>query len=1217
MLARGMTHTAPAAVPGRRRGPRRTRALVEGVALTARIGGLARPTGVKPILAPPPEARPRARRATRAGLLAITMGCALALAAACASAGPVAPSVWAGGEAPAPTPDLDARALLVLPFQVLGDDLGDALGVGLAALLSHQSALHPGLDVSDPHRDWPAVLGVSTEEGLDPGLASWLRAPLDAPPAIAASRARWVLAGRLAPGSPPTLHLRLLDREAGATWDASSPLDLPGALRPRFALLRLFDAAGLAPSPALRGAMIWTEELDHAAFARVDDALRGRPAVPPPESWSYLVTVELGRAFVRDPQVLPRRDRVRAQLDRALLLNPLGVLAAAELTDVGAQGADRLLELLRSDACRIGGKGLMGLIGVRGIVGTGVVTGIGGVYAETGCAPPHDMVEPLERSFRATRGDLERAALLGELGLARQHAGDLDGARADLAALVELRTALGWAAAIVEARIRLGDVELARSDHAAAEETLVEAARIARLADHPHLVARALNSLGLVHRAAGAYDRAVTTLEDAAALFEGLGDDGNTGVALGNLGSTRALVGQYDEAVAILTRAVALKRGTSLPGGVAVLLSSLGAAHRAAGRIDAAREALEEAIGLAEGASTRAMLLSNLADLDLEAGDAARALARLEEAAALAREARDATLAGLIRHNQGELALRAGRLEEATEVLEDALVLRRQVGDRAGEGLTLTSLMATWARRGDPELAIFFGKLGVQALQDVRASAAAIDEEAARAFVGARAPIYRALAEILFEAGRLAEAEEVLALVKLDELERFTRGEVALEAMSLTLSPGERAGEERYREVADRVMSVAREYAALTRKWPRTPSEERRLDALAADLEVANARFAREVAALRAALDGSRGAGHVDTILGIGADLAELPAGTVAVFTLVGESALRVFLVSAEGRVARTVPVEVAALGRLVETLRGLLQDPRTDPRRTARRLYDLLIAPIEADLEGAGARTIMWSLDGPLRYVPIAALHDGERWAAERWRHTIITPASLARLKDRPRHPWQALAAGVSQGHPGFVALPAVVAELAQIVADPEGSGTGVLPGRALLDESFTLDRFVRELRSPIWQVVHVASHFTLRAGDAEASHLLLGDGGALSVARLQALPDLFRGVDLLALSACDTGAVGRGEEIESFAVLAQRKGARAVIATLWPVADGSTGLFFRRFYGAHRGQPAMSKAEALRLAQLDLMHRGGERGEDYAHPFYWAPFILIGNWL
>ena len=159
----------------------------------------------------------------------------------------------------------------------------------------------------------------------------------------------------------------------------------------------------------------------------------------------------------------------------------------------------------------------------------------------------------------------------------------------------------------------------------------------------------------------------------------------------------------------------------------------------------------------------------------------------------------------------------------------------------------------------------------------------------------------------------------------------------------------------------------------------------------------------------------------------------------------------------------------------------------------------------------------------------------------------------------------------------------------------------------------------------------------------------MLLGDGNHLSLAELKNLPNLFGGVQLLTLSACNTGvgdSNADGKEVEGLGVLAQRKGAKAVIASLWPVADASTSLLMQDFYRTRKSS-ATTKAEALRQAQLALlrgtlkteqvtmanralMHEPAVNEEQpqparfalhpespYAHPYYWAPFFLMGNWL
>jgi CHAT domain-containing protein len=197
---------------------------------------------------------------------------------------------------------------------------------------------------------------------------------------------------------------------------------------------------------------------------------------------------------------------------------------------------------------------------------------------------------------------------------------------------------------------------------------------------------------------------------------------------------------------------------------------------------------------------------------------------------------------------------------------------------------------------------------------------------------------------------------------------------------------------------------------------------------------------------------------------------------------------------------------------------------------------------------------------------------------------------------------------------------------------------------------------------------VVHIASHFSFRPGNETRSFLLLGDGSVMTLAEMKSHRDLFAGVELLTLSACNTavqqpGADGR--EIDAFAELAQRLGANSVMATLWPVADDSSPWLMWEFYRTRQFTGGVAKAEALRKAQVALLsgsarvnrlpkarkdasdsatvvvttndgkRRDGSTRADiiyiaekdappykrdgrkpFAHPYYWAPFILIGNW-
>ena len=349
-----------------------------------------------------------------------------------------------------------------------------------------------------------------------------------------------------------------------------------------------------------------------------------------------------------------------------------------------------------------------------------------------------------------------------------------------------------------------------------------------------------------------------------------------------------------------------------------------------------------------------------------------------------------------------------------------------------------------------------------------------------------------------------------------------------------------------------------------------------------------------------------------------------LGRNTVALYTIVLEDKYRVILITPDAQIPREYPISYEELSRKVYAFQSALRDPNQDPAPRAKELYRILIGPVLNDLKGAGAETLMWSLDDVLRYVPLAALHDGNDYLVKSYKNVVYTPASRDNLREPHVDSWRGLGFGLSKAQPEADDLPYVTGELKGIIQQDgeQAEVPGIFPGRRLLNDDFTFDTLRDSLLPGGHQLVHIASHFKFKAGDEMGSYLLLGKGGKLTVLQIKGLPNIFAGVDLLTLSACNTavsGAGANGKEVEGFAVLAQRQGAHSVIASLWRVADPSTGALMLKFYQVRNSARGVSKAEALQKAQLAML--GGElnaadTGRSYAHPYFWAPFILIGNW-
>lgn len=268
-------------------------------------------------------------------------------------------------------------------------------------------------------------------------------------------------------------------------------------------------------------------------------------------------------------------------------------------------------------------------------------------------------------------------------------------------------------------------------------------------------------------------------------------------------------------------------------------------------------------------------------------------------------------------------------------------------------------------------------------------------------------------------------------------------------------------------------------------------------------------------------------------------------------------------------------------------------------------QLYQWIIQPIAADLAQHPLKTLVFVLDGPLRGVPMASLHDGNQYLVEHYQ-IAITP-SLQLVSPRHANPtaMRALVAGLAEGTMDSTPLPGVKQEVETIRQK--------ISAQVLMDRSFTSQTLRAEMSRAPFTLVHLATHGQFGAS-AEETYIKTWNG-QLTANELKTLLNQRSLIDksaieLLVLSACQT-AVGDNRAALGMAGLAVRSGARSTLATLWSVSDTSTTVLVEKFY-TQLLQPQTSKAQALQEAQLSLL-----RSQKFNNPFYWAPFILVGNWL
>ncbi len=323
-------------------------------------------------------------------------------------------------------------------------------------------------------------------------------------------------------------------------------------------------------------------------------------------------------------------------------------------------------------------------------------------------------------------------------------------------------------------------------------------------------------------------------------------------------------------------------------------------------------------------------------------------------------------------------------------------------------------------------------------------------------------------------------------------------------------------------------------------------------------------------------------------------DYAVLDTAVAAlVVTKIG-AVLRPLPITAESlraRVGRLVAGLAPRMGNVVDTLHARFDAP------LAARLYADLLAPLEADLGARDRLTI--AADGPLHQLPFDALvMRGTRFALDRY--TISYAPSLAG------------AGGGDQALPGgavlAVAGPSTDGSLAGSTSEVESVVSAFGPSRVLTLRGVGATEAAVRAHAPTAVLLHLAAHARANDADPASARIALapadGDDGLLHAYEIDALrlPG-----SVVVLSACETGA-GRllgGEGVLSLSRAFLRAGARATVATLWPVGPSTTDLMSEFHRGLAGGLPP---ADALRNAKLALA-----RGRPLSSPLYWAPFVLV----
>lgn len=421
-----------------------------------------------------------------------------------------------------------------------------------------------------------------------------------------------------------------------------------------------------------------------------------------------------------------------------------------------------------------------------------------------------------------------------------------------------------------------------------------------------------------------------------------------------------------------------------------------------------------------------------------------------------------------------------------------------------------------------------------------------------------------------------------------EAMEWFSHALAAVEQAMVETGEGKESAGELYREAADLLLESAGELGTEEERQGRYERARQVMERFRAD-EVEE--YFRDECAERRLARAQR--------------VEATTQGTAVMYPILFRDRVEVLLALPGGMERLVLKVGREEFTEAVIEFRRLLEKRTTQEFLTAAwRLNQWLMAPIQEVLRAKGVGTIVHVPDGVLRMIPLGALHDGTQFAAERY--SIVVTPGLTLLDPRPvgRRRVRSLVCGLTRSREGEAELHHVADEMAHV---------GTRRGRRMMDREFRFGVVEKELRNGNYELVHIASHAQFER-EARNSFIQTHDR-RMGLDELERLirPGQYRGtaVELLVLSACETAA-GDDRAALGLAGVAYKSGARSVLGSLWHVNDQATAELMRQFYRAWTARPEVTKAEALRRAQLELL-----KDRRFRHPCYWAGFVLIGNWL
>ncbi|NEO98959.1 MAG: CHAT domain-containing protein [Symploca sp. SIO2E9] len=753
--------------------------------------------------------------------------------------------------------------------------------------------------------------------------------------------------------------------------------------------------------------------------------------------------------------------------------------------------------------------------------------------------------------------------------------------------------------------------------------------------------AETLNSIGIVYRKLGQFQQALQFYNRAWQIFREIADRSGEAWTITNIGVVYDRLGQPQQAIQFYNQALSIYREVSNRSGEATTIINLGSAYLNLGKLQQALQFYNQALPIFQEVNNRskeAITLSNIGAVYRKLGQPQQSLQFYNQALLIFKEIGDSLEKFTTLNNIGTVYLSLKQPQRALEFYNQVLPILKEVGDRSQEAVTLSNIGAVYRTLEQPQQALEYynqalpirrevGDRSQEAVtlnnigfvyRDTNQPAKAINnfEESVKITIEMRRGLQQehrekffnnkqgpaiALISLLIDQNKIERAFEWVNLATTFELADYTRlidakvtNPQAQQAINQWNQKNQRLeflrqqleddfSEEKSRQIRELETQVNQLAEEITKKYPEvaelfetTPEDTAKLK-------------------------------------------ASIPAGTVVIQPVLLNNSIAIFILAKDKpTTVKKVPIEPAQFNDLIVNYRKKLQDRKaTGYRTTSGELYDLLIRPIEDQIQALSPKQIAIIATDKLRYIPFETLYDQKtkqfliekQYPINYFTRLSINSLQNLRVEDSVPQPRPVLGLGNPNPNEPYN-LPDSEAEVQSL---PK-----IIPGsEAYIRNDATLERFKQEALR--FRFLHLATHGCfekdgcclgekhecegVRQLDMLANTLLFA-GPNFDIANAALLG--LQNTELITLSACQTALRedSNGEEIAGIAYLFERAGAKSVMASLWNAEDNTTKDIMVQFYG--NLNQGMSKGEALRQAKLSQIQR---------HPFFWSPFILIGD--